>query len=83
MNVDEAILTIRGLADYLRIDEKTVYRTAQAGELPGFKVRRQWRFRRGPPFRLTMGVRGSGRRTPLTVRWRNSPTRIEVVDERF
>lgn len=44
--MDEAILTIKGLADYLQIDEKTVYRMAQAGELPGFKVRRQWRFKR-------------------------------------
>jgi excisionase family DNA binding protein len=46
MHVDEAILTIQCLADYLQIDEKTVYRMAQAGELPGFKVRRQWRFKR-------------------------------------
>lgn len=46
MHVDEAILTIQGLAGYLQIDEKTVYRMAQAGELPGFKVRRQWRFKR-------------------------------------
>jgi len=38
--VDEAILTIQGLADYFQIDEKTVYRMAQAGELPAFKVRR-------------------------------------------
>jgi excisionase family DNA binding protein len=42
----EEILTIQGLADYLQIDEKTAYRMAQGGELPGFKVRRQWRFKR-------------------------------------
>lgn len=42
----QEILTIQGLADYLRIDEKTAYRMAQGGELPGFKVRRQWRFKR-------------------------------------
>lgn len=44
--MDEAILTLQRLADYLHIDQKTVYRMAQAGELPGFKVRRQWRFKR-------------------------------------
>lgn len=44
--MNEAILTIQGVADYLQIDEKTVYRMAQARELPGFKVRRQWRFKR-------------------------------------
>jgi excisionase family DNA binding protein len=44
--VDHEILTIQSLSDYLQIDEKTAYRMAQAGELPGFKVRRQWRFKR-------------------------------------
>jgi excisionase family DNA binding protein len=42
----EALFTIQSLADFLQIDQKTVYRMAQAGELPGFKVRHQWRFKR-------------------------------------
>jgi excisionase family DNA binding protein len=40
------ILTIREVADLLKIGEKTAYTMAQRGELPGFKVRGQWRFRR-------------------------------------
>ena len=45
MSSDE-ILTIRDVAALLKIGEKTAYTMAQAGDLPGFKVRGQWRFRR-------------------------------------
>ena len=38
------ILTIREVAEYLRIAEKTVYRLAAKGELPGFKIGGSWRF---------------------------------------
>lgn len=44
--MDDEILTIRELAALLKIGEKTAYTMAQRGELPGFKVRDQWRFRR-------------------------------------
>lgn len=43
---DDEILTIREVAAHLKIGEKTAYTMAQSGELPGFKVRGQWRFRR-------------------------------------
>ena len=43
---DHEILTIREVATLLRIGEKTAYTMAQSGDLPGFKVRGQWRFRR-------------------------------------
>lgn len=39
-------MTVRDVADYLNVDEKTVYRLAQRGALPGFKVAGTWRFRR-------------------------------------
>jgi excisionase family DNA binding protein len=45
MSSDE-ILTIRDVAGLLKIGEKTAYTMAQSGDLPGFKVRGQWRFRR-------------------------------------
>ena len=45
MSSDE-ILTIRDVAALLKIGEKTAYTMAQSGDLPGFKVRGQWRFRR-------------------------------------
>ena len=33
-------------AVYLNVDEKTAYRLAKRGELPGFKVAGTWRFKR-------------------------------------
>lgn len=44
--MDDEILTIRELAALLKIGEKTAYTMVQGDELPGFKVRDQWRFRR-------------------------------------
>ena len=37
-------LTVRDVAAYLNVDEKTIDRLAQRGELPGFKVAGAWRF---------------------------------------
>ena len=45
MSNDE-ILTLREVAKLLKVAEKTVYTMAQQNELPAFKVRGQWRFRR-------------------------------------
>jgi excisionase family DNA binding protein len=39
-------MSVRDLATYLNVNEKTVYRLAQKRELPGFKVAGAWRFRR-------------------------------------
>jgi excisionase family DNA binding protein len=44
--MSEAILTIREVAEYLKVTEKTVYGLAQKGKIPGFKVGGQWRFKR-------------------------------------
>ncbi len=43
---DDEILTIRELASYLKIAEKTAYRFVSEGRIPGFKVGGSWRFRR-------------------------------------
>ncbi|MGV6825601.1 MAG: methylation-associated defense system helix-turn-helix domain-containing protein MAD1 [bacterium] len=45
MQSDE-VLTIKDVAQLLKVGEKTVYSMAQTGELPAFKVRGQWRFSR-------------------------------------
>lgn len=37
-------ITVRDVALYLNVDEKTIYRLAQRRELPGFKVAGAWRF---------------------------------------
>lgn len=42
----EPALTVHEVATYLRVNEKTVYRLAQVGGIPGFKVAGAWRFRR-------------------------------------
>jgi excisionase family DNA binding protein len=44
--MSEDILTIREVAEYLKVTEKTVYGLAQKRKLPCFKVGSQWRFRR-------------------------------------
>lgn len=42
----EPAMTVRDVAAFLNVDEKTVYRLSQKGELPGFKVAGAWRFQR-------------------------------------
>jgi excisionase family DNA binding protein len=42
----EPAMTVRDVAGYLNVDEKTVYRLAKRGELPGFKVAGSGRFKR-------------------------------------
>ena len=45
MNND--IMTIKEVAEYLKLKEKTAYRLAAEGKIPGFKVGGAWRFKRG------------------------------------
>lgn len=40
------IITIQEVAEYLRLNEKTTYRYAAEGIIPGFKVGGAWRFRK-------------------------------------
>ena len=42
----DEILTIPEVASLLKVAEKTVYTRAQKAQLPAFKVRGQWRFKR-------------------------------------
>lgn len=43
---DGSILTIKELAAYLKVNERTVYRLAGAKKIPAFKVGGTWRFLR-------------------------------------
>jgi len=54
----EDILTIREIAEYLKLNEKTAYRLAAEGKIPGFKVGGAWRFRKDEIERLTRGLSG-------------------------
>tara|TARA_R110002110_G_scaffold415030_2_gene647549 strand:- start:426 stop:629 length:204 start_codon:yes stop_codon:yes gene_type:complete len=42
----DEILTLKEVAGYLKLAEKTAYRLAAEGKLPGFKVGGSWRFKR-------------------------------------
>jgi excisionase family DNA binding protein len=41
----EPCLTLREVAELLSLSEKSAYRLAQKGDLPGFKAGGSWRFR--------------------------------------
>jgi len=42
----ESVMTVRELADYLKMKPVTIYKHAQGGKLPAFKVGATWRFKR-------------------------------------
>jgi len=44
VNEIPAVLTVRDVADYLKLSEMTILRLANQGILPGVKLGRQWRF---------------------------------------
>ena len=44
-DVPNKAMTVRDVAEYLNVDEKTVYQLAQRDEFPGFKVAGAWRFK--------------------------------------
>ena len=72
MTADE-FLTIKEVATLLKLAEKTVYSMAQQHELPVFKIRGQWRFKREDLDRwieerkalLAPATAGSGRKRGL------------------
>ncbi|MBL4753678.1 MAG: helix-turn-helix domain-containing protein [Flavobacteriales bacterium] len=42
----DEILTLKEVAEYLKLAEKTAYRLAAERKLPGFKVGGSWRFKK-------------------------------------
>jgi excisionase family DNA binding protein len=46
ISMNNEILTVQEVANYLRIDIRTVYRLAKKGDIPCIKIGRQWRFNR-------------------------------------
>ncbi len=42
--MDEKALTVKQVAEYLQVNERTIYKLAQAGNIPCFKVAGTWRF---------------------------------------
>ncbi|MFH1383458.1 MAG: helix-turn-helix domain-containing protein [Candidatus Omnitrophota bacterium] len=44
MGKADSIMTTKELAEYIKLNEKTVIKMAQNGSLPGVKIGNQWRF---------------------------------------
>lgn len=44
--MDDQLLTVDGLAEYLNISRRTMYRLLKAESLPAYRVGKQLRFRR-------------------------------------
>ncbi len=44
--MNDEFLTLKEVAVLLKLAEKTAYKLAAAGKLPGFKVGGSWRFKR-------------------------------------
>ena len=48
MSVTEnEIMTVQEVAEYLRLNEMTIYKLAQEGKLTALKIGRSWRFKKG------------------------------------
>lgn len=41
----DQVLTVKEVAEYLKVNERTVYRMASAKKIPAFKVGASWRFK--------------------------------------
>jgi excisionase family DNA binding protein len=45
-HIATGVLTVREVAEYLRVHQTTVYRLLKEQKLPGFRVGSDWRFNR-------------------------------------
>jgi excisionase family DNA binding protein len=46
MAMQTSVMTVEELADYLKMKTVTIYKHAQGGKLPAFKVGSKWRFKK-------------------------------------
>lgn len=46
-NDEGEILTLKQVAEFLKVTERTIYRLAAAKKIPAFKVGGTWRFSKG------------------------------------
>lgn len=57
--MNDDVMTVRDVAEYLKLDERTVYNLAIKGKLPAVKIGKQWRFRRSQIDRLFSETRSA------------------------
>ena len=44
--MSEQLMTVKDVATYLKLNERTVYRMATSAKIPAFKVGTSWRFKK-------------------------------------
>ena len=44
--MSDQIMTVKDVAVYLKLNERTVYRMATAAKIPAFKIGTSWRFKK-------------------------------------
>jgi excisionase family DNA binding protein len=44
--MNDPILTVKEVAEYLKVNERTIYRLATEKKIPAFRVGASWRFRK-------------------------------------
>ena len=45
-SMSDEILTVKEVADFLKVNERTIYRLASFKKIPAFKVGNAWRFKK-------------------------------------
>ncbi|NWF98014.1 MAG: helix-turn-helix domain-containing protein [Nitrospirae bacterium] len=43
---EKEIMTVKQVAEYLQMDEHTIYKLARSGLIPSLKIAGQWRFKK-------------------------------------
>ncbi|MDI6700989.1 MAG: helix-turn-helix domain-containing protein [bacterium] len=43
---EKEIMTVKQVAEYLQMDEHTIYKLARSGKIPSLKIAGQWRFKK-------------------------------------
>jgi excisionase family DNA binding protein len=83
----QALMTTQEIADYLRLNERTVLKLAASGELPGVRLGNQWRFRKGvidawlddQALGLRPSLEGTASSEPATFRFEDGFKREHVL----
>jgi len=44
--IKKEIMTVKQIAEYLQMDEHTIYNLARSGQIPSIKISGQWRFKK-------------------------------------
>lgn len=68
-------MTVKEVAEYLRVHPTTVYRLLRQGGLPAFRVGADWRFRQAD---IVAWSRGQGGKTAEKLSRRGQPARMDA-----